>query len=414
MSKNKTHESVTVLVPLWMMGVLWSRNYSRLNTPFNPTAPTTKDLIQSIADHGIQDDRPVVLVKATKDEIKEMVADRQQILANLLALYQDKPTKENEHALKVREYLWLDEKRKIREPLYRVVSGNTRISATPFAMVKVAMEQGDLRYEESIGEPKWAAKIYDSLTKEELVQMQALENELNKTGTLDPSLRDKYLNALEMVGLGASEADCRRIYKQGKGRSLYYASVLTNRFPGLKFKERFLSDDPAFMFNLSKIHHSDDRLVVVRTNKELLDKENTKQTAAGQPLYEPMTEADVFEWMELKMGRKTVEGEVKAPTKALDKKKVANVADNSPNEVVKAAMEAVRTGDMSHIEAVMPLTEGVNALKKIGPHVILFGLLNHLAALEGERRENGILALSKTLSAPEFKIAEEPVTATVE
>lgn len=413
MSKEKSHESVTVLLPLWTMGVLWSKNFSRLNSPFDPTSPKTRELIESIATHGIQDDRPVVVVKATKDEVAEMVADRQTILANLLAIYQDKPTKENEHALKVRQYLWLDDKQNIRKPTYRVVSGNTRVSCTPFALTKRAIEDGTFAYESVIGETKWAAKVYETLSREELVKMQALENELNKTGTADPSQRDKYLNVLEMVSLGASEADCRKIYKDGTGRRLYYAAIITNRFPSLKLKERILSDDPTFCFNLSKLHHSDDRPVITRTNKELLDKENAKLQAAGGQLLTAMTEADVFEWMEMKMGRKTVDAPVAETTKALDKKKVALVADNSPNAVVKASMEAVRTGNMEHIERIMPLTVGVNALTKIGPHTILFALLGHIAALSPEDRESAIADCSQAVGKYKLPVAEV-VEATVE
>lgn len=407
MAKNKTHESVTVLVALWQIGVLWAKNFSRQATPFNPNAPKTKDLIESINRHGIQDDRPVVVVKATEDEVNEMVAERQTILQNMLAIFQDKPTKENEHALKVRQHLWLDEKGLVRRPLYRVVSGNTRVSATPFALVKRAIEDGTFEYERVIGEPKWAAKIYDSLTQSELVQLQALENELNKTGTTEPSIEDKYLNVLTMVGLGCSESDVRKIYKDGTGRRLYYAAVLTNRFPGLQFRERFLSSDESFMFNLSKIHHSDDRPVVVRTDKDLLEKENTKLLAAGSPLWNPMTEADVFEWMEAKMGRRATEGAKKGPSKMLDKTKIQNVAANSPNAIVKAAMSAVSSGDMSSIEAVMPLTDGINALTRIGPNTVLFAALSHLSALSEEDRNEAIDVFSKNVSAYQIPSTKE-------
>lgn len=412
MSKEKSHESVTVMIPFWMMGVLWSKNFSRLNSPFDPSAPKTKELIESIATHGIQDDRPVVVVKATKDEVAEMVADRQTILANLQAIYQDKPTKENEHALKVRQYEWLDEKRNVRKPVYRVVSGNTRVSCTPFALTKRAIEDGTFSYEKVLGETRWAAKVYETLSREELVKMQALENELNKTGTADPSQRDKYLNVLEMVSLGSGESDCRKIYKDGTGRRLFYAAVLTNRFPALKLKERILSDDPTFMFNLSKLHHSDDRPVITRTNKELLEKENAKLQAAGGQLLTEMTEADVFEWMEMKMGRKAAATPATEATKALDKKKVANVADNSPNAVVKASMEAVRTGNMEHVEKIMPLTDGVNALVKIGAHTLLFGLLGHIAALSPEDRESAIADCSQAVGKYKLPVAEA-VEATV-
>lgn len=412
MSKEKTHDPVAVLVPYWQCGVLWSKNFSRLNSPFNPNDSKTKELIDSIATHGIRDDRMVVLVKATKDEVNEMVADRQTILANLLAIYQDKPTKENEHALKVRKFLWCDEKDQVRRPLYRVASGNTRISATPFAMTKRAIAEDSFAYETVIGEPRWSAKIHDSMSREELVMMQALENELNKTGTADPTQRDKYLNVLEWVSLGAGESDCRKVYKDGTGRRLYYAAVLTNRFPALKLKERILSDDPTFCFNLSKLHHSDDRPVITRTNKELLEKENVKLQAAGGALLTEMTEADVFEWMEMKMGRKVSDTPAVESTKALDKKKVANVADNSPNAVVKASMEAVRTGNMEHIERIMPLTDGVNALSKIGAHTKLFAVLGHIADLSPEDRESAIAECSKVVS--KFKIpAAVPQEATV-
>ncbi len=406
MSKEKSQEAASFLVPYWMCGVLWSKNFSRLNSPFNPNDPKTKELIDSIATHGIRDDRMIVVVKATKDEVNEMVADRQTILANLLAIYQDKPTKENEHALKSRKYLWCDEKDQVRRPLYRVASGNTRISATPFAMAKRAIAEDSFAYETVIGEPKWSAKIHDSMSREELVMMQALENELNKTGTADPTQRDKYLNVLEWVSLGAGESDCRKVYKDGTGRRLYYAAVLTNRFPALKLKERILSDDPTFCFNLSKLHHSDDRPVITRTNKELLEKENVKLQAAGGQLLTEMTEADVFEWMEMKMGRKVSETPAAESTKALDKKKVANVAENSPNAVVKASMEAVRTGNMEHIERIMPLTDGVNALTKIGAHTILFALLGHIAALSPEDRESAIADCSKAVGKYKLPVAE--------
>lgn len=405
MSKEKSQEAASFLVPYWMCGVLWSKNFSRLNSPFNPNDPKTKELIDSIATHGIRDDRMIVVVKATKDEVNEMVADRQTILANLLAIYQDKPTKENEHALKARKFLWCDEKDQVRRPLYRVASGNTRISATPFAMVKRAIAEDSFAYETVIGEPKWSAKIHDSMSREELVMMQALENELNKTGTADPTQRDKYLNVLEWVSLGAGESDCRKVYKDGTGRRLYYAAVLTNRFPALKLRERILSDDPTFCFNLSKLHHSDDRPVITRTNKELLEKENVKLQAAGGQLLTEMTEADVFEWMEMKMGRKASETPAAESTKALDKKKVANVAENSPNAVVKASMEAVRTGNMEHIERIMPLTDGVNALSKIGAHTILFALLGHIADLSPEDRESAIADCSKVVSKYKIPVA---------
>lgn len=410
MAKNKTHESVTVLIALWQIGVLWAKNFSRQATPFNPNGAKTKELIDSINRHGIQDDRPIVVVNASPDEVNEMVAERQMILQNLLAVYQDKPTRENEHALKVRQYLWLDEKGQVRKPLYRVVSGNTRVSSTPFAMVQRAIDAGSFEYESTIGEPQWAAKIYPSLSQSELVNLQALENELNKTGTLEPSIEDKYLNVLTMVGLGATESDVRKIYKDGTGRRLYYAALLTNRFPNLNLRERFLSNDPTFMFSLSKVHHSDDLPVVIRTHKDSLEKQNVKLLASGSPLLTPMTEADVFDWMEMKMGRRETGG-TNVPSKALDKKKISAVAENSPNKLVKASFEAVQSGNMEAIEAIMPLTEGVNALAAIGPNALLYAALNHLAALSPENRLEAIEKWSMAVSAYKVApVAEVPVS----
>lgn len=420
--KNQSEpRAASVFLNLWQIAVFWDLNFSRLASKFDPDATKTKDLRMSLSRHGVLKDKVLYVIPISADLAKQWVAEMQQKLVNLEALFNAAQTPENEHALKVTRYLFCDEEGKVKTPEYRVIAGHNRVLATPYAMIDRALENQSFEYESFIGQVEWPCIIEPGdMSVAQIAIRQALENEVNVLGVNETSIEDKFLNVCIMVENGATESQARSSYKDGTGRKLFWAATLNSLFPALEIKSRVagkLSENSQTNFSVSKIDLKEGRLVHVQTDPDLLAKENLSRQAEGKEPLPPMGEAEVFAWMERLMKRGGgVTVTVNQPKRMSDDQVAAGAKTHS-NMVVRATMKAVKEGKTESLEPIVRVNDAVNAVVTIGPSETLGAALTHLAALGDtpERLEciNRISSLVSEYQIPATQTAETPVTTEV-
>lgn len=399
------HRQVSVAVPFWQIAWFAALNFSRQADPIKMDSPKMKELTQSLKTHGFIMDRSVHIVKITPELADEEVKRRTGLIARLRELHKVTPTPTSEYNLAMFEFLYCDKDGAVRTPQYRGFTGHCRAEAYPIAMAQRAEMMESKDFDAVTNGAEFPAILYQDISELELVEMQAIENQLNITGVNVPTPEDCYFNVRKAVEYGAPQDWARDTYKAGTGRKYWYLAKVDNAYPALDIGGRILDKDSATRWwSLAKFTHQNMREVYVRSDKDLLAEENLKRQGKGQPDWSPMNEQDITFYFETLMGRGGVP--VPPPVKMLEKKTVEGMSTGHRNQFVKAAMTAVAKGDVLHLQKLDGLTDGANALYKIGPNTILNMALNHLSNLSPTDFEECLNRVSELIGS--YPVVQTP------